>query len=150
MRAIPIKTSAEVGLDGSEPPFPPSWSGPRDDDRWNKRIQRYQDENRELVFKNEALAEDVEKARVDKLDIIDLLRQEDMKKKMELQRLGQELRDTTARGIEPEPVHVMGKTAETATGGTQADGSEVRGRPGSRSGCTHARDPILRYWCHRP
>jgi hypothetical protein len=64
--------------------------------RWNKRIQRYQDENRELVFKNEALAEDVEKARVDKLDIIDLLRHEDMKKKMELQRLGQELRDTTA------------------------------------------------------
>ena len=63
--------------------------------RWNKRIQRYQDENRELVARNESLAEDVEKARVDKLDIIEHLREEEKKKKVELQRLQQELKETT-------------------------------------------------------
>ena len=29
---------SEVGLDGSEPPFPLNWSGPRDDDSWNRRV----------------------------------------------------------------------------------------------------------------
>ena len=62
--------------------------------RWNKRIQRYQDDNRELVKRNESLSEDVEKARVDKIDIIEHLREEEKKKKVELQRLAQELKET--------------------------------------------------------
>ena len=35
---VPRIFAAEVGLDGSEPPFPPSWSGPTDDDTWNRRV----------------------------------------------------------------------------------------------------------------
>jgi hypothetical protein len=62
--------------------------------RWNKRIKRYQDENRWLVDKNARLAEDVEKARLDKLDIIEHLRDEEKKKKFELADLQRELATT--------------------------------------------------------
>jgi myosin heavy subunit len=63
--------------------------------RWNKRIQRYQEENRELVAKNESLAQDVEKARVDQLDIIFDLREEEKQKKQQLADIQTELKKTT-------------------------------------------------------
>lgn len=63
--------------------------------RWNMRIQRYQDDNQNLVDKNARLAEDVEKARMDKLDIIEHLREEEKKKKFQLTELQRELKDTT-------------------------------------------------------
>ena len=63
--------------------------------RWNKRIQRYQEENRELVARNESLAQDVEKARVDQLDIIFDLREEEKQKKQQLAATQAELKQTT-------------------------------------------------------
>ena len=63
--------------------------------RWSKRIQRYQEENRELEEKNMALSEDVEKARVDKMEIIEYLRDEAKEKKAKLTNLQSDLRDTT-------------------------------------------------------
>lgn len=63
--------------------------------RWNMRIQRYQDDNQNLVEKNAKLAEDVEKARMDKLDIIEYLREEEAKKKFQLTELQRTLKETT-------------------------------------------------------
>lgn len=63
--------------------------------RWNKRIQRYQEENRELVARNERLTQDVEKARVDQLDIIYDLREEEKQKKKQLADIQAELKQTT-------------------------------------------------------
>lgn len=62
--------------------------------RWNKRIQRYQEENQELVARNESLAQDVEKARVDQLDIIYDLREEEKQKKQQLASIQAELKLT--------------------------------------------------------